>query len=104
MLALLIVGSDPAAALPEAGSAIEILRAHGADEAVEKLGRNRRIDGVLILPTADAAEIVAAIREDVVSPPPIFLPAGAPEIPSTTRLAELEPSEMLSRVVKVLQD
>jgi len=55
MLALLVVGPDPAA-LPEAGSAIEILHAHGADEAVEKLGRNRRIDAVLVLPTADAAE------------------------------------------------
>jgi hypothetical protein len=103
MLAVLVVGKDPAAALPEAGSAIEILHAHGADEAVEKLGRNRRIDAVLILPTADAAEIVAAIREDVVSPPPIFLAAGAPKIPATTRLAERELSEMLSRVVKALQ-
>jgi hypothetical protein len=103
MLALLVVGPDPAKALSEAGSAIEILHAHGADEAVEKLGRNRRIDAVLILPTAEAAEIVAAIREDVVSPPPIFLPPGAPEIPATTRLAERELSGMLGRVVKVLQ-
>ncbi|HTO87289.1 MAG TPA: hypothetical protein VMR54_07145 [Thermoanaerobaculia bacterium] len=102
MLALLVVGPDPAA-LPEAGSAIEILHAHGADEAVEKLGRNRRIDAVLVLPTADAAEIVAAIREDVVSPPPIFLPAEAPLIPATTRLAERKLSGMLSQVVKVLQ-
>lgn len=103
MLALLVVGPDPGAALAEAGSAIEILHAHGADDAVEKLGRNRRIDAVLILPTADAAEIVSAIREDVVSPPPIFLPAGAPEIPATTRLAERELPRMLSRVVKALQ-
>jgi len=104
VLALLVVGSVPAEALPEAGSAIEVLHAQGADEAVEKLGRNRRIDAVLILPTAGAVEIVAAIREDIVSPPPIFLAAGAPEIPGTTRLADPGPSGMLPLVVKALQE
>jgi hypothetical protein len=103
MLTLLVVGPDSGAASPGAGSAIEILHAHGADEAVEKLGRNRRIDAVLILPTADAAEIVAAVREDVVSPPPIFLPAGAPEIRATTLMDERELSGMLRQIVKALQ-
>jgi hypothetical protein len=82
MLSVLIVG-HPSEAEPEPPSGIEILHARSADEAVEKLGRNRRIDAVLILDSREAAEIVEAIREDVVAPPPIFLPGGSTPLPGT---------------------
>lgn len=53
---------------------IEILRAHDVDEALEKLGRNRRIDAVLLAGAAadHSAAILAEIREDNPAPPPVF--------------------------------
>ena len=71
MIAVLAVGPrlDPSI---EPRSSIELLHARDADDAVEKLGRNRRVDAVLILEGAETAAVVAAIREDVLAPPPIF--------------------------------
>lgn len=87
MLTILVVGEPAAeAGLPETGSSIEVLRARDAEEAVEKLGRNRRIDAVLVLGAAIAPAAVEAIREDVIAPPPIFLPAGAQAIPGTRQV------------------
>jgi len=83
MLAILVVGG-PGAEEAEPASAIEVLHARDADEAVEKLGRNRRIDAVLVLD--EPAGTVAAIREDIVAPPPIFLPRDAPPVPGARRL------------------
>jgi hypothetical protein len=97
MLAVLVVGHPPDGE-PEPPSAIEILHARNSDEAVEKLGRNRRIDAVLILEAGEAAATVAAIREDVVAPPPIFLPGGATPLPGTRVLAaSAEDEEALFR-------
>jgi hypothetical protein len=97
VLAVLVVGHPPDVE-PEPPSAIEILHARDSDEAVEKLGRNRRIDAVLILEAGEAAATVAAIREDVVAPPPIFLPGGATPLPGTRILsASAEDEEALYR-------
>ena len=63
---------------------VEILTAHGLEEAVEKLARNRRIDAVLLLSEREAAAIVAAIREENPAPPPLFVPAGEGPAPSGT--------------------
>jgi hypothetical protein len=76
MLTILVVGQEPPPPSGRPDSAIEVMHARDAEDAVEKLGRNRRIDAVLILPPAGAAETLAAIREDNPSPPPVFLPAG----------------------------
>jgi hypothetical protein len=103
MLALLVVGEAFAeGARAEPNSSLEVLHARDAGEAVEKLARNRRVDGVLVLSPGDAAAIVAAIREDVLSPPPIFLPEGAPEIRGTWTLAAREPARLLALVVETL--
>jgi hypothetical protein len=97
VLAVLVVGHSPDAE-PEPPSAIEILHARNSDEAVEKLGRNRRIDAVLIVEAGQAAATVAAILEDVVAPPPIFLPGGATPLPGTRILpAPAEDEEALYR-------
>jgi hypothetical protein len=56
----------------EPRSSIELLHARDAEDAVEKLGRNRRVDAVLVLEGAETSAVVMAIREDVVAPPPIF--------------------------------
>ena len=87
MLTFLVVGDPPGAdELPEPDSSLEILHARDAEEAIEKLGRNRRIDAVLMLGSAAEPAAVEAIREDVIAPPPIFLAAGAPAIPATRRV------------------
>lgn len=103
MLTLLVVGESGAPeGLPEPASSLEVLRARGAEEAVEKLGRNRRIDAVLVLGAGDAAAAVEAIREDVLAPPPIFLPAGALEIPGTRRLEAATLPALFEAVARAL--
>jgi hypothetical protein len=103
MLTFLVVGETTPAGVLASGSAVEILHARDADEAVEKLGRNRRIDAVLILSPEDAAAIVGAIREDVLSPPPVFLSAGAPEITGTRVLEDRAPARLVELVARALQ-
>ena len=99
MLSVLAVGATPGPE-PEPPSSIEVLHAHDADEAVEKLGRNRRIDAVLVLPGVEPSSTVTAILEDVLAPPPIFLPAGSPPIPGTRTLdAPAADREALLRLV-----
>ncbi len=88
MLSILVVGGEPPVGSFEPASSVEALHARDADEAVEKLARNRRIDAVLILPPTEAAAVVGAIREDLLAPPPIFLPAGSHEVTGARILGE----------------
>ena len=94
MFTILIVA--PAAAdledLAGRNPSVEILRAHDTDEAIEKLGRNRRIDAVLIL-SGDADAAAAAereIREENTAPPAILVSSGPP-------------GELLDRVLAALE-
>jgi hypothetical protein len=57
---------------------VEVLHAAGSEDALETLGRNRRIDAVLLWAGKENEEIAAAIREDNPAPPPIFGPGPAP--------------------------
>lgn len=103
MIAVLVVGeSKEFGVAEEPESSLEVLHAREAEEAVEKLGRNRRIDAVLILSKAEAGEIVAAIREDILAPPPIFLAAGAPAIAGTRILSAEDPAALLALILKAL--
>lgn len=99
MIAVLVVGG-PGVEDAEPPSAVEVLHARDADDAVEKLGRNRRIDAVLVL--AEAAAAVAAIREDILAPPPIFLPSDAPAIPGARRLDAGSPAALLEAIAREL--
>lgn len=94
---MLVVGG-PGIEDAEPPSAVEVLHAHDAEEAVEKLGRNRRIDAVLVL--ADAAATVAAIREDLLAPPPIFLAADAPAVSGARRLTAGDPGALLEEIAR----
>src|SRR5205807_8924403 len=84
MLTVLVVGSvgqpEPVVA---AAPSVEVLHAAGLESAVETLGRNRRIDAVLLWAGKENEEIAAAIREDNPAPPPIF--AADPETPPGIR-------------------
>lgn len=101
MLAILVVGGSGA---EEAGpaSAVEVLHARDTDDAVEKLGRNRRIDAVLVLDAGEASRTVAAIREDLVAPPPIFLAPSAPPVSGARRLEARGTRALLEAIVAEL--
>jgi hypothetical protein len=88
-----IVGRNPS---------VEILTAHGVDDALEKLGRNRRLDAVLLLRGADVSAILAAVREDNPAHPPIFLTSESLAMPGTRVLPATDPSELLDLVLASL--
>ena len=83
-------------------SSVEVLLARGADEAVDRLARNRRIDAVLLLAGVENEAIAAAIREDSLAPPPLFLAASAPVIKGARRLPSDLPEELLDLVAEAL--
>jgi hypothetical protein len=74
---------------------VEVLLAHGVEDALEKLARNRRVDAVLLLAGEGNPEIVGAIREDNPAHPPLYRPAGQPAPAGVRSLAAREPSELL---------
>ena len=102
---VLVVGAPASAAagLEESLPSVEVLLAHGAEEALEKLARNRRIDAVLLLEELPAArETISAIRDEYAGPPPVFLAvsAGSPPPEGAYPLAPGRPVELLTRVVE----
>ena len=104
MLTVLVVGRHASeVGATEPGSALEILYAGDAEEAVEKLARNRRIDAVLILGSGDARASVEAIAEDVTAPPPIFLAQDAAPVASAMVLPSRRLEDLLARVVEALE-
>ena len=99
MLTVLVVGAlgqtEPSVA---AAPSVEVLHAAGLESAVETLGRNRRIDAVLLWAGEENAEIAAAIREDNPAPPPIFAVSPAPP-PGVSPLPPGSLSDCLDRLV-----
>ena len=81
-----LAGTDPS---------IEVLLAHGVEDALEKLARNRRVDAVLLLAGEANPEIVGAIRDDNPAHPPLYRPAGQPAPEGVRTLPASEPSELL---------
>lgn len=80
---LVVTDSGRHEPLPPVDPSVEVLHAGGLEEALEKLGRNRRIDAVLLLAGRHNASIAAAIQEDNPAPPPIF--SVEPDTPRGTR-------------------
>ena len=86
MIHLLAVG-DPDTSGFEPPPSFEVLHAATAEEAVEKLARNRRIDAVLFFDASLAAATLALLAEDRAAAPPMFYsgsdraPEGVAEIP-----------------------
>jgi hypothetical protein len=83
-------------------SSVEVLLARGAEEAVDRLARNRRVDAVLLLAGAENEAIAAAIREDSLAPPPLYLPASAADLAGARRLSSDSPEELLDLVAEAL--
>jgi hypothetical protein len=102
---LVIGGADADKAACLAGSpSLEVLTAHGLEDALEKLGRNRRIDAVLLLDRRDAGKIVEAIRQDIPAHPPIFVPGPARDAPAGTRpLPATDPAQLLKLLARAIE-
>src|SRR5437868_1733637 len=99
MLTVLVVGSvgqpEP---VVSAVPSVEVLHAAGLESAVETLGRNRRIDAVLLWAGKENEDIAAAIREDNPAPPPIFA-ASSTTSPGVSPLPPGSISDCLSRLL-----
>jgi len=103
---VLVVGGAEAEAAGLEGwnASVEVLLARSAEEALEKLGRNRRIDAVLLLAGAETAAIVEAIREDSPAHPPIFVPEGPqPAPPGVHSLPAASTSDLLGLLLKEME-
>ena len=100
MITVLIV-SPPGSELEEAEGrdpSIEILFARDAEEALEKLGRNRRIDAVLLL-EGDPAATAAEVLDDNPAAPPLFAPLENRSIPGVRPLSPAPVPDLLARIL-----
>lgn len=103
MITVLVVSSSAGFdELASRSSTVEVLRARSAEEALEKLGRNRRIDAILLADLNDPAGLVAEILDDHPSPPPIFLSAACSPAARTRRLPTDRPDELLALLERAL--
>lgn len=91
MITVLLVGPPDETPFP-APPSVEILRCANPDDALETLSRNRRIDAVLFLDGATAAETAALLAEEGASWPPMFQ-AGGTSVPG--RVSPLDPGSIL---------
>lgn len=104
MITLLAVGGaaeDLAPAFARHAS-VEVLAAAGAEDALEKLARNRRIDAVLLL-GADAAEVARMIGEEDPGAPPLYAPGSAGKIARVAPLADAAPEAIVEALARLLQ-
>ncbi len=105
MISVLLVASEGEQldGLAERNASVEVLIAHGVEDTLEKLGRNRRIDAILLLSREGAREIVAAIEEDNPAHPPLFQPAGRSRVPGARILAAEEPAHLIDLLLRQLE-
>jgi hypothetical protein len=61
----------------DAPPSIELLWAHGPEDAVEKLARNRRVDAVLFFDDEVARATTDLLAAEGGTPPPLFRPGGS---------------------------
>jgi hypothetical protein len=105
MISVLVVGgADQVAELAGHDPSVEVLTARGLEETLEKLGRNRRIDAVLLLEREGAGAIVEGIRDDNPAHPPLFAPASFPRIPGARVLTAEEPGPLIDLLLASLED
>jgi hypothetical protein len=81
---------------------VEVLAACDAEDALEKLARNRRIDAVLLLGGPDAGAVAGMIREEDPGAPPLYAPASAGAIPHALTLEDASPDRLVEAVARAL--
>jgi hypothetical protein len=106
MISVMVVGQKEQDLEELAGRhpSVEVLTAHGVEDALEKLGRNRRIDAVLLLAGEANPAIIGAIREDNPAHPPMYLAAGQPVPGGVRTLPAREPAKLLDLLVQELEN
>lgn len=82
---------------------VEVLVAADAEEALETLARNRRIDAVLLLDRASAAATARQIREEDPGAPALYAPASTGPIPRVASLADDAPEAMVEALHRRLE-
>lgn len=105
MITILAVGEE-AEALASFGAShpsIEIVTAHGSEDALERLARNRRIDAVLLLGGADAGETAGLIASEDPGGPPLFASADVGDVTGVRRLAAGSGESLLEELVRALE-
>jgi hypothetical protein len=102
VVTLLAIGPDAITLAPSA-AAVEILRAHDAEDGLEMLARNRRIDAVLILSGQAPSPIIEAIREEISAPPPIFVACGLRPAPAGSRAVSGDPNAAVEQIFRELE-
>jgi hypothetical protein len=81
---------------------VEVVTARGAEEALETLARNRRIDAVLILASPGAGETAALIAEEDPGAPPVFAPEAAGRLRGARTLTGKSDAEILEALLEAL--
>jgi len=82
---------------------LELLHARDAEETLERLSRNRRIDAVLLLlPPDRASEVAAIVREEDPAAPPLFAPAATEPVPDVRAVHATTPEELLDALTREL--
>jgi CheY-like chemotaxis protein len=104
MITILAVGqeAETLAAFGASHPSIEVVTAHGAEDALERLARNRRIDAVLLLDGSDARETARLIAEEDPGAPPVFASAGVGELAGARRLAAGSGVPLLEALLEAL--
>ncbi len=104
MITILAVGAEAErlSAFGASHPSVEVVTAVGAEDALEKLSRNRRIDAVLILAGPDAEETARLVREEDPGAPPLFAPATAGKIDGVRPLFGASGLEVLEVLVATL--
>ena len=101
MITVLVVGASAAgSASPD--PSIEVMTAADAQEALEKLARNRRIAAVLLLADAGPAAAAQAIHEEDPGAPPLFVSASVDPPPRAHRLDATSPAGLLRAIAHAL--
>jgi hypothetical protein len=104
MITLLAVGDGAGAVAAGAGAdpSLEVLIAKDAEDALEKLARNRRIDAVLIVDSRETAALAASIRDEDPAGPPLFAPASAGEVPGVEAVSAESSEGLAARIARAL--
>jgi hypothetical protein len=104
MITILAVGAEAEsmAAFGASHPSVEIVTAHDAEDALERLARNRRIDAVLLLAGSDGA--ARLIAEEDPGAPPIFSVVHEDGAEGVRLIEPGPPAAMLDRVVHALSD
>jgi hypothetical protein len=103
MITILAVGpeAEALAAFGASHPSVEVVTAHGAEDALERLARNRRIDAVLLLDLSDARETAALIAEEDPGAPPLFASAGVGELAGARTLVATSGRALLEELLRV---